>query len=182
MGLQRQVSNHCASPYHPLQTVLQSAVQTLGSVLNHKQLDKTHAEAVQTVRTVLDSTCTVVAGLNSRRFQCKGTGLDWDPPHEMEDLAAFGQKLVGTLGDTVKGALDKLQDSLKVDQHIAGTERVKHRSACLLRIVVDQDATSAKAWNVGSLATLRPCQTCRKRPETVLAPVGSLRSVVVRAG
>jgi hypothetical protein len=100
----------------------------------------------------------------------------------MEDLAVFGQMLVGTLGDTVKGALDKLQDSLKIDQHTAGTERVKQRSACLLRIVVDQDATSAKAWKVGSLATLRPCQTCRKRPETVLAPVGSLRSVVVQAG
>ena len=86
--------------------------------------------------------------------------MDWVPLTETEDWAVFGQNPVGMSEDIVKGALDNLQDSLEIDLHTAGTERVKYRSACLLRIVVDQDATFAKVSKIGSLAALRPCQTC----------------------
>lgn len=86
--------------------------------------------------------------------------MGWVPLAETEDWAVFGQKPVGTSEDIVKGAMDNLQDALEIDLYTAGTERAKYRSACLLRLVVDQDAKFAKVWKIGSLAVLRPCQTC----------------------
>ncbi len=55
---------------------------------------------------------------------------------------------------------DRLQDSLGIDLCTAGFEREKHQLECLLQIVVDHDATSAKVSKTDSLATLQPYQTC----------------------
>ena len=61
---------------------------------------------------------------------------------------------------TVEDAWDRLQDLLGIDLGTAGFEREKHSLECLLQIVVDQDATSAKVSKIDSLATLQPYQTC----------------------
>ncbi len=61
---------------------------------------------------------------------------------------------------TVKDGWDRLQDLLGIDLRTAGFEREKHQLECLLQIVVDHDATSAKVPKIDILATLQPFPTC----------------------
>ena len=61
---------------------------------------------------------------------------------------------------TAEDGWDRLQDLLGIDLCTAGFEREKHSLECLLRIVDDHDATSAKVSKIDSLATLQPYQTC----------------------
>lgn len=61
---------------------------------------------------------------------------------------------------TVRDGWDRLQDLLGIDLCTAGFERETHQLECLLQIVVDHDATSAKVLMIDSLVTLQPYQTC----------------------
>ena len=55
---------------------------------------------------------------------------------------------------------DRLLYLLEIDLCTAGFEREKYSLECLLQIVADHDATSAKVSKIDSLATLQPYQTC----------------------
>ena len=68
-------------------------------------------------------------------------GLDSVRLTDFADLAVIDRKYVGMSKSTAKGALGKLQGSSENDRRTAGPEKVRLRSECRLRIVVDQDAT-----------------------------------------